>query len=455
MKIYNNKNCNIILKNDYPIKCMNYEDSVSIYIIQYNHSDESKRWTETIIDEHDGKEIMLENSLDGYYTIQEIILPKLSFIKKYLREFDFIGKETIDRLETHPTSKENNNCSFWSKFLKKVRYIQKKQIDDVFFDDVINDDEEHHEEDPPEIIDKVSVYISKEGFIKIEVPEEDRFKDDEGNYGLPCPLEVILSNDTKITIPKYTLEYGDIDEFSSYWIKQITPDSIYNEDINVEYIKIEKVENKLVKSSSFEEFPELSLTLILNNGKIVMFPEEESEILVDENCEYVENIYPNYYDKYSIGYNSPKEEEPDDLDFYFYYNNEIYHHIDQQEELEVVDIETISNVNPEISNIYSEIKDFFSVCNLRKCYIRLCQEIFNSASFDRCFKNKVDSDLRYKRDLVWASLNTIQYMVDCDQLKEAERLLEQLTTCNGLCKEYNNENCGCNKKPLNCGCKND
>ena len=78
--------------------------------------------------------------------------------------------------------------------------------------------------------------------------------------------------------------------------------------------------------------------------------------------------------------------------------------------------------------------NFFSVFHLRKCYVSLCQKIFNDRGFDRCFNGKVDSSLIYKRDLVWAALNVIQYMIDFNQLAEAQRLLERINGCNGLLK---------------------
>jgi hypothetical protein len=45
------------------------------------------------------------------------------------------------------------------------------------------------------------------------------------------------------------------------------------------------------------------------------------------------------------------------------------------------------------------------------------------------------------------AINTINYMIEHEQLAEAERILERIGGCNGLCKnEYNkfpNHDCGC------------
>lgn len=110
-----------------------------------------------------------------------------------------------------------------------------------------------------------------------------------------------------------------------------------------------------------------------------------------------------------------------------------------------IDLQELLEVNPKSFNYHIQLQNFFSVCQLRKCYIALCNKIFNSKAFDRCFNNKLDSQLIYKRDLVWSALNVIQYMIDQNNLAEAQRLLERIEGCNGLCSGVGiRENCGCN-----------
>lgn len=108
-----------------------------------------------------------------------------------------------------------------------------------------------------------------------------------------------------------------------------------------------------------------------------------------------------------------------------------------------VDIQLILEVND--STLIRHMHNFFSVFHLRKCYISLCQKIFGDRGFDRCFKDKVDSQLILKRDLVWSALNVIQYMIDFNQLAEAQRLLERINGCNGLCSgvDTGDKGCGC------------
>lgn len=108
-----------------------------------------------------------------------------------------------------------------------------------------------------------------------------------------------------------------------------------------------------------------------------------------------------------------------------------------------VSTEELLEVNE--NNLTKFTYNFFSVCNLRKCYVALCQKIFNDRAFDKCFDSKVDSSLIYRRDLVWAALNVIDYLIDSQQYCEAQRLYQKVTQCNGLCSksELGTKGCGC------------
>ena len=114
-----------------------------------------------------------------------------------------------------------------------------------------------------------------------------------------------------------------------------------------------------------------------------------------------------------------------------------------------VSINEIINRNSEGTTISIVKKDYVSVCFLRKCYINLCRQLFNSNITAECSTNKSNNcDLVFQRDLVWMALNTIQYVTELNQLAEAERIIEQLGRgCNGLCKQtfeqLSKSGCGC------------
>lgn len=115
---------------------------------------------------------------------------------------------------------------------------------------------------------------------------------------------------------------------------------------------------------------------------------------------------------------------------------------------EEVTIQEVLEVNPTDTTISKIDRDYVSICFLRKCYINLCQQIFNSRGFSKCWnKNDIDSDLIYRRDLVWMAINVIKYLTECEQLAEVERIIETIRGCNGLCVPSD-----ITSKTSGCGC---
>ena len=133
---------------------------------------------------------------------------------------------------------------------------------------------------------------------------------------------------------------------------------------------------------------------------------------------------------------------------YFSDGIDIYKYLDGN--VSQVTINEVLEVNPINTTISKPNRDYVSICFLRKCYINLCQQIFEDRGFSRCWnKNKVDSELIYKRDLVWMAINVIKYLTECKQLAEVERIIETIQGCNGLCVSSNltskTNGCGCSK----------
>lgn len=125
----------------------------------------------------------------------------------------------------------------------------------------------------------------------------------------------------------------------------------------------------------------------------------------------------------------------------------IYKYIDST--ITEVTIDEILEINPDATTISITSKDYVSICNLRKCYINLCQQIFNDRAFSSCWSdNDVDGELTFKRDLVWMAINVIRYLTKCNQLAEVARILEIIEGCNGLCTSTDatskTSGCGCN-----------
>lgn len=99
------------------------------------------------------------------------------------------------------------------------------------------------------------------------------------------------------------------------------------------------------------------------------------------------------------------------------------------------------------TTISKNSKPTFSIYNLQKCYIRLCNSILQN-DYIKCRKD-VDSELNFKRDLAWMTINVIKYYIGFGQLYEAQRVLERVNYCKGICQDsiisatYIHNNCGC------------
>ena len=224
----------------------------------------------------------------------------------------------------------------------------------------------------------------------------------------------------------------DISEYSGYTGNNTTYINGYSNFITFDLIQINK---------SLE--PELSAPIVTEH--------------YDQDCPIILPIdFDGWFKIYHIV--MPTKECIDENKTYlsrettFYYSDgeQIFKFRDGQET--VTDIYEIMERNTEGTSIYRVSQDFFSICNLRKCYINLCNKIFDSMNTQsRCWdKGSVDSNLRFKRDMLWMAINVITYLVQNCRFSEAQSLLERLDTCNGLCDDVSyagssKSGCGCHK----------
>lgn len=131
---------------------------------------------------------------------------------------------------------------------------------------------------------------------------------------------------------------------------------------------------------------------------------------------------------------------------YYYKNGNFYHFYS------VIEWQTLIEINPNsVDGLDIIYEYYFQNCRLRKCYVNACYQIFDSVASINCNTSGLDKNLVYKRDLLWSALNVIDYMVERDQFEEAERLLERIMGCNGLCNNQQNR-CYEVQKSCNCGC---
>lgn len=88
-------------------------------------------------------------------------------------------------------------------------------------------------------------------------------------------------------------------------------------------------------------------------------------------------------------------------------------------------------------------KELFNTWNLRKCLVYLQRKmLLGNCSFDDCSANK---ELRNQRDFLMSAIYVIDYLIDTNNLDEAQRIIDNLSTCGFPCEdnEFTFSDCGC------------
>jgi len=71
------------------------------------------------------------------------------------------------------------------------------------------------------------------------------------------------------------------------------------------------------------------------------------------------------------------------------------------------------------------------------------KKVLDERTSIQCNNTGVDKGDLYKRDLLLSAINVITYLAEMEQFEEAERLLERISGCNGLCDTTSSSSCGC------------
>lgn len=199
---------------------------------------------------------------------------------------------------------------------------------------------------------------------------------------------------------------------------------------NCDRIRTDKNCNIIIEDPFDENFVNIYIIKHIaadgDSQSIVVLKEKESDKVI---CTFKKDGH----------YNICKIDVPlDELNPYYYREGKFYKNINEVELREIIE------VNPEVSKLNVEYEDYFCKCHLWNCYVKVCQEIFDKRASTRCDTPAVDSSLIYKRDLLNSTINVIDYMTYLGQWVEAQRLLERISGCNGLCNtESNTKSCGC------------
>lgn len=118
-----------------------------------------------------------------------------------------------------------------------------------------------------------------------------------------------------------------------------------------------------------------------------------------------------------------------------------------------VDIKEIIEVNTTDTTLIKATLHTFELCHLEECFFRLCMYLLNNMPCtDPCFTTKMKGFAGeiLNRDIIWMALNAIKYCIEQQQFYRAQKILERVETCWGICRDLDNINstqykgCGCN-----------
>lgn len=185
--------------------------------------------------------------------------------------------------------------------------------------------------------------------------------------------------------------------------------------------------------------------------------ESEVEMPIDGLYEVTHIIIPN-----DSWLNYVLERDPSALDAYnliYYYDipSETFMKYLGKDSVEVTVEEVLgvnavppANVTEKTSTIIRGDKNTFCMCYINECFYRLCKNLLSDLP-GRC-SNRLDDvkGLIYNRDIIWMAINVIKYLIELKQFYEAQRVLEDVTQCGGICKKVMLDRntigggCGCN-----------
>lgn len=139
-----------------------------------------------------------------------------------------------------------------------------------------------------------------------------------------------------------------------------------------------------------------------------------------------------------------------------YYENGIVSFVDLDDETEEgeydieKDFDTIYElvIKYGFDNCFDYSAEIFSIYDLVKCYLlkeqNRIQNYFKSGCDKNC-QNYSNSDVEI--DILLSAILVLEDLIEKENYYEAQRILNELHTCNGLCKDYSNKlkGCGCGR----------
>lgn len=141
----------------------------------------------------------------------------------------------------------------------------------------------------------------------------------------------------------------------------------------------------------------------------------------------------------------------DDIEIYVTDGEKIYNY--RQETIQEIPEYVLKEITPDVlievndmnTTISKLVVDTVNIYYLEKCYIQICKNILNVVDF-KCYRDSSQEDI-FNRDLIWMTINIIKYHIGFHDLVEAQRLIELINKCGGICQSISTINrtnsCGC------------
>lgn len=231
---------------------------------------------------------------------------------------------------------------------------------------------------------------------------------------------------------------------------------------NCEFIAVDNTEYSTMLDKLI--FIEFLCYFAYNDDLNTLLPISSSKKISDSTNYQCYRYKTNYdgryiYCKYGI-YNPESLKENNEYkikDKVFYYNNNIYigvQNITTLDDLNNTNAKLISNwyllikekdTNPNLHLDYYYTTEFFTYCKLNKCVFNYQrQTVFDY--IDACNNICKKDNQKEIRDFLFISLYILEYLVCVGNYSEAQRILENLSSCGNLCDDNLlniSNNCNC------------
>lgn len=157
----------------------------------------------------------------------------------------------------------------------------------------------------------------------------------------------------------------------------------------------------------------------------------------DKYCNLYNELY--YYEGNIYKSNTPMEEAGGGYDKGYVLSN-------SEKIINYIEAYKLVQMNHASQTFYCLKEKIFSVCKLQACLAALQKQALYSGSCECSFsKCNLDENLRNRRDFLLSALYVFDYLTDSKNYEEAQRILDNLSTCESLCGEelINLNDCGC------------